>query len=631
MGIPAGGVASGYYLPPDLALLLMAPLAVLTISGRRRKWQRWTWPVAGVLLAVTVMGFGVTVAQGSGQAAEVQALALSEAEESSLVEEQRSVPAMVPSSGLLLAPVPAAQPSSDSLYVPSPASRVQAAEMVTTTRVITYTYDPLNRLTEARYSTGEHFEYAYDAVGNRTAMTDALGTHTYTYDAANRLTSVDGVPYTWDDRGNLLSDGTFTYAYNSAGRMVRAESVTATLVYTYTSASLSAGTADGLRVAEAVNGDVTTFAWDTALPLARVLATSDGALNVYGLTRIGEERDGEWAYSLGDELGSVRQWAGGGGYVTYAVGYTPFGEHLWQEGNVSSAWGYTGEWRDSNTGNIYLRARWYTPDTGRLLQRDPWEGNHEQPVTINPYLYALANPVRYVDPAGWYPVDPPGGVCQEKECVIHPVVTYIIGKIREDSASEEIKRIRELNESHRYEDAWAECQRMTWWQRLLFCHQYLERALDIDMAARNAALVEFGCLVADSRLRPVCGQWDYKKEIGERKDLGHNAQRIDFCSIGLNEEVIFYYDIWANVHFGYVGMTGGFSEELLLEGAAVEHMGSNLGQTKDDPSDQVCAEIGIRLYRSALTEKSLLTQLYLYRHELNKAIVENGIVTGVYR
>ena len=47
------------------------------------------------------------------------------------------------------------------------------------THVITYTYDPLNRLTAADYrsttltagSTGEHFVYAYDAVGNRTAFT----------------------------------------------------------------------------------------------------------------------------------------------------------------------------------------------------------------------------------------------------------------------------------------------------------------------------------------------------------------------------------------------------------------------------------------------------------------------------
>jgi YD repeat-containing protein len=68
---------------------------------------------------------------------------------------------------------------------------------------------PLNRLTKADYSTGERFEYAYDAVSNRTAMTTTSGLITYTYDAASRLTNVGDVSYTWDARGNLTSDGTF--------------------------------------------------------------------------------------------------------------------------------------------------------------------------------------------------------------------------------------------------------------------------------------------------------------------------------------------------------------------------------------------------------------------------------------
>jgi len=125
------------------------------------------------------------------------------------------------------------------------------------------TYDSLNRLTGADYSTGEQFEYAYDEVGNRTAMTDTAGVHTYTYDAANRLTSVDGVTYTWDDRGNLVNDGVFTYTYNSAGRMVRAESVPLTLAYTYN--------ARDLPRAQAVDGVETAFTWDLASPLTPVL------------------------------------------------------------------------------------------------------------------------------------------------------------------------------------------------------------------------------------------------------------------------------------------------------------------------------------------------------------------------
>jgi hypothetical protein len=172
---------------------------------------------------------------------------------------------------------------------------------------------------------------------------------------------------------------------------------------------------------------------------------------------------------------------------------------------------------------------------------------------------------------------------------------------------------------------------MPWWQRSLICPQYLQSAMDTDIAARGTAQVEFGCLVAEYILRPMCGQWNYKKEIGEGERYGLNSQRVDFCSIGIDEEVIFYYDIWANVHFGYVGMTGGFSEELLLVGAAIEHKGSNLGQTQDDPSDQVCVGIGVFLYRSALTEKSLLRQLYMHRHGLNKARRNESGEFEVYR
>ena len=166
------------------------------------------------------------------------------------------------------------------------------------THTITYTYDPLNRLVAAAYSTGEQFAYGYDEVGNRTVLTDTKGIHVYEYDAANRLTSVDGVTYTWDARGNLTHDGTFTYTYNSAGRLVRAESITATLVYTYNAA--------GLRVAQSVDGDETEFSWDTALPLAQAMATSDGAIYIYGLDLIAQQQSNAWQYTLGDSLGSVR-------------------------------------------------------------------------------------------------------------------------------------------------------------------------------------------------------------------------------------------------------------------------------------------------------------------------------------
>ena len=246
----------------------------------------------------------------------------------------------------------------------------------TTTRVITYTYDPLNRLTGADYSTGEWFEY--------------------TYDEANRLTSAGGVPYTWDDRGNLTNDGVFTYTYNSAGRMVQAESVTSTLVYTYNG--------DGVRLAMAVNDQVTTYAQDLADGLPQVLvesASQETTEYVYGRDRLGQAQNDNIEWFLEDALRSVRQVVDGVGNVLLSRTYGPYGQTLSESGTASSRYGYTGEQWDTHTGLVFLRARYYDPSTGQFLSKDPWVGSRSQPQSLHKYVYVASNPVNEIDPSGF--------------------------------------------------------------------------------------------------------------------------------------------------------------------------------------------------------------------------------------
>jgi len=267
-------------------------------------------------------------------------------------------------------------------------NRTHVTETVSgVTRGISYTYDALYRLTAADYSTDEAYAYQYDAAGNREVMTDTA-VHTYAYDPANRLTNTDGVTYTWDNRGNLLSDGTFTYTYNAAGRMVRAESLTATLVYTYN--------ADGLRVAQSMDGDVNIFTWDWATGVPELLSDGESTYLI-GYDTLGWQTGSDWRYVLPDALGSVRQETDADGAVTAAREWSPFGEEV---GGAQTGLGFTGEWQDANVGMTYLRARWYDGATGQFTQVDSWEGNVEQPLTLNPYLYALANPLNHVDPSG---------------------------------------------------------------------------------------------------------------------------------------------------------------------------------------------------------------------------------------
>jgi len=89
----------------------------------------------------------------------------------------------------------------------------------TLTTTIAYSYDALNRLTAADYDSGTFFHYTYDEVGNRLNETTDVGSTDYVYDNANRLVDADGVTFTWDDNGNLLSDGVSSYAYDAANRL----------------------------------------------------------------------------------------------------------------------------------------------------------------------------------------------------------------------------------------------------------------------------------------------------------------------------------------------------------------------------------------------------------------------------
>jgi len=112
--------------------------------------------------------------------------------------------------GLSTSPAPAALPA-----VSYPWSQVTT---------ITYTYDPLFRLTEASYNNGRSFSYEHDAVGNRLSETACLPPPAgcleteYTYDEANRMTAAGVIPYDWDNNGNLTDDGVHSYAYRCNGK-----------------------------------------------------------------------------------------------------------------------------------------------------------------------------------------------------------------------------------------------------------------------------------------------------------------------------------------------------------------------------------------------------------------------------
>jgi RHS repeat-associated protein len=244
-----------------------------------------------------------------------------------------------------------------------------------------------------------------------------------TYDAANRLTSVGGVVYAWDANGNLTSDGVRSYSYSPANRLTEVTQGSVTTQYAYNG--------DGVRTSKTVAGDTTEYGLDLLATLPVVISDTD-AVYLYGLDIIAQQQ-AERLYYLHDGLGSVRQLVDTTGQIETNYAYDPFGVPV-VEGDESKPYQYTGEAWDAEVELLYLRARYYQPETGRFMTKDPWAGNLWSPGALNPYSYVSCNPINRTDwsglqcegPACPCPIPTPTAV--SPECVtvasVVPVVSH---------------------------------------------------------------------------------------------------------------------------------------------------------------------------------------------------------------
>jgi RHS repeat-associated protein len=286
-----------------------------------------------------------------------------------------------------------------------------------TTTVISYAYDGLYRLKRAAYSSGESFEYEYDAVGNQAVHTQTLGlpvVTTYSYDAANRLTTAQASDdpnlwhYAYDNNGNLRevtpngttpAAGARRYTYNQANQL--------TLVETHNGSGYQAQasmTYDGIgqRLSVTVwqsGASVTSrYVVDSARQGAVLAATANSQTTfyLYGLGVIAEQTT-SWAYYLKDGQNTVRQMTDDAAVVTLARTYDPFGQVIAQAGSGNLAWGYWGGLLDAATGLVYVgNGQYYDPVTGRFLSPSGRGRNPYLPTSRSDPLGAALGPVALI-------------------------------------------------------------------------------------------------------------------------------------------------------------------------------------------------------------------------------------------
>jgi RHS repeat-associated protein len=122
----------------------------------------------------------------------------------------------------------------------------------------------------------------------------------------------------------------------------------------------------------------------------------DGTL-LYSVEATGNVRN----YFHFDEAGNTIFLTADSGSVSASYGITPYGESVTQTGSGSNPFTWQGKFgvmQEGATSLYYLRARYYDAAPGRFLTRDPLDSL--APNAIDPYQYALGNPVSFVDPSG---------------------------------------------------------------------------------------------------------------------------------------------------------------------------------------------------------------------------------------
>jgi len=135
--------------------------------------------------------------------------------------------------------------------------------------------------------------------------------------------------------------------------------------------------------------------------LRQVVDTDANTAYILGLDVLARARNGDMKYLLYDGHGSVRHLANTAGNITASYNYDAYGRALnFSPANAATSLLHAGEMYDQQTQQYYLRARWYSPLTGRFNRLDPFAGNNRDPQSLHKYLYAHANPVNRIDPSG---------------------------------------------------------------------------------------------------------------------------------------------------------------------------------------------------------------------------------------
>ncbi|QQX56554.1 polymorphic toxin type 44 domain-containing protein [Pseudomonas chlororaphis] len=210
---------------------------------------------------------------------------------------------------------------------------------------------------------------------------------------------------------------------------------------------------------------------------------------------------------------------------------------------------------------------------------------------------------------------------EEKVCTdpdrMEELASYIAGEMNANINSASVRQMKDLNsfsptaETKKYKE-------LPFYLRIGQSPDFYSLAL----GKRAKALAIWTERVGQNR------PWDHKPII--RRSIGgiwHKQGDYDY-----------FYDIWSNIHYGYVGMAGGLSESVLLDGAGIEQIGSDAARKVEEmykkpkaewelPGPHRSADIeGMRAWDDAPDRTSISIGIKLYRQHPHGGVTAKMIM-----
>lgn len=481
-------------------------------------------------------------------------------------------------------------------------------------RTTSYAYTG-NQLTSATTGTATQ-RYFYDPHGNVDCVTTSTGTAAdcaaptggtvsprlladYSYDYLNRLA---GYRSFTTDGTTATADDTSSYVYDALDRVVRQTEQHGTAAARTTDFEFLGLTGLVTQERHTTSGTLTT--------------TKDYQYDAYG-HRIGMANTPAGGtssrYSYGyDVHGSVSLLLSQAGTATASYGYRPYGaaddeltsgdfdpsdrtEATTRTDNPLNAFRYTGHRFDSGSGSLDMGARRFGPDTGRFLQADRYNGAVSDlglsldPLTANRYSFAGGNPLSFVEADGHQFIPDGGGDSSPPKVNGSGKGLETNTFVRSDKAIAFMHGEMVANA----QEPWIQEMRAQSSRLLDFCPMGICFGDGLDAYNFYRGAEQFRATVCEG-----C-DWDHKPELLERLRLG--GPDVNFPIRG-NTEYELNFDVWSNIHYGYVGRAAGIPAEVL------DHFGQSDAAGGPDAADRISIQIGMDLwdeYGSNLTQDQL--------------------------